>query len=545
VRRTREPIAGAVKHVETAVIDARRRWQILAVLCLSLLVVGIDTSILNVAIPTLVRDIGATPAQVEWILDAYILVFAGFLLTAGRLGDRLGRKGVLSAGLLVFGTASLLGALSTSSAQLIVTRALMGAGAALIMPATLSILVNVFTEPRERLKAIAYWSLMAATSAFIGPVAGGLLLRQFWWGSVFLVNVPIVLVAWFAGHWLIPTSRDPEARGFDVVGAILSFLALGALLWSIIEGPAKGWLSGLVIGGFLTMIVLGALFVWWERRCPDPMLDMTTLGTPQLSAACTSILVASLAISGTMFITVQVMQFAKGYTPLASAFATSIPIVVMNFILMPRSPALKDRFGARTMMTIGLALIAACSLVFATVTVDSGYLNIFLGFVLMASGFSMFIPASTEAVMTSFSAAKAGSGSSLNQMSRTLGQALGIALVGSVVASSYRSQFSAAHIGAATTKNKGLARESINGAIGAAKNEGGKLATAILDASHQAFVSSMRIGLIVVALLAVGGALFAAWAVPSERARAIDGDELLTERLVEATAILDEVPGGG
>src|SRR5262245_23132773 len=228
-------------------MDHPNRWWILAVLCLSLLVVGIDTTILSIALPTLVRDLGSTPSQLQWIIDSYVLVFAGLLLTSGKLGDRFGRKGVMTTGLVLFGAASLLASLSTSSTGLIVWRGVMGAGAALIMPATLSILVNVFTEPDERRRAITYWSLMNATAAFIGPVTGGLLLRHFWWGSVFLVNVPIVVVTLFAAHTLVPTSRDPNAGRFDLLGAALSSAALASLLWAVIEGPDRGWTDSGII----------------------------------------------------------------------------------------------------------------------------------------------------------------------------------------------------------------------------------------------------------------------------------------------------------
>lgn len=255
-------------------------WWTLAVLCLSLLIISIDNGILNVALPTLTRQLHATPSQLQWIVDSYLLVFGGLLLTTGRLADRFGRKRVLTTGLVLFGLTSLAASFGTSPGQLVVLRAGMGVGAALIMPATLSILVNVFTDGPSRSRAIAYWTLMNAVGAFFGPVAGGLLLRQFWWGSVFLVNVPVVVVALALGHYLVPESRDPRSASFDVPGMVLSTGALAALLWGIIEGPALGWGDPEVALGFGLAVVLGTAFIVWERRIPNPMIDLAAFASP-------------------------------------------------------------------------------------------------------------------------------------------------------------------------------------------------------------------------------------------------------------------------
>src|SRR3954451_24480991 len=226
----------------------RRRWLVLGVLCMSLLIVGIDSSILNVALPTLVREVGASESQLQWIVDAYVVVFAGLLLVMGSVGDRFGRKGVLSADLVVFGVASAVASRATTANQITACRAVMGIGGGLIMPATLSILVNVFTNARERRRAIAYWSMMNAAGTTIGPITGGLLLRHFWWGSVFLVNVPVVIIALVLGHFFVPTSRNPNATRLDFVGAGLSTAGLGILLYAIIAGPERGWTSGQTVG---------------------------------------------------------------------------------------------------------------------------------------------------------------------------------------------------------------------------------------------------------------------------------------------------------
>jgi EmrB/QacA subfamily drug resistance transporter len=509
-------------RIDGAAASPERRWLALGVLCLSLLVVGIDTSILNVAIPTLVRDLDATPSQLQWIVDSYVLVFAGLLLTAGKLGDRFGRKGVMNAGLCVFLGASLGAATASTPGALIAWRGIMGIGAALVMPATLSILVNIFTEPRERRRAIAYWSLMNAAGAFVGPVTGGLLLRHFWWGSCFLVNVPFVSATLLLGHWLVPTSKDPgAAKRFDLLGAALSSFALGAVLWSVIEGPAKGWTHPEILAGFAIAAAAIVAFVRWELRVDDPMLDLATLRSPQLSAAVIAMTIAFMAMTGSMYLIQQSLQLVKGYTPLASALATSGPIVTMNFLVMPRAPALTERFGARWMVAAGAGLIAVASLVIATTTVDSGYANLGVGFALMALAFSIFTPASTEAVMTAVPPEKAGGASAINQMTRQLGQALGVALTGSIAASGYRAGFHLPDVAAAS----GAAQrggDSITGALEVARGLKGAVRDALLDAAHEAFLHGVRLALVVAALLAVGGAVYAALAIPA--VTGVDGE---------------------
>jgi EmrB/QacA subfamily drug resistance transporter len=490
---------------------------------MSLLVVGIDTSILNVALPTLIRDLDASPAQLQWIVDSYVLVFAGLLLTAGKLGDRYGRKGVMNAGLGVFVLASVGAATATSPGALIAWRATMGIGAALVMPSTLSILVNIFTEPRERRRAIAYWSLMNAAGAFVGPVTGGLLLRHFWWGSCFLVNVPFVSATLILGHWLVPSSKDPGAASrFDLLGAGLSSLALGSLLWSVIEGPARGWSDPLVAGGFALAALALFAFVRWELRVADPMLDIATLRSPQLSAAVIAMTIAFMAMTGSMFLIQQSLQLVKGYTPLASALATSGPIVTMNFLVMPRAPGLTERFGARWMVAAGGALIAVASLVIALTTVSSGYLNLFVGFALMALAFSIFTPASTEAVMTAVPPEKAGGASAINQMTRQLGQALGVALTGSIAASGYRGGFHLPDVGLAAAAGE-KSKSSITGALEVARSLTGAARNAVLDAGHEAFLHGVRLALVVSAGLALAGAVYAARAIPSSVGTEADG----------------------
>src|SRR5690349_1028328 len=292
-----------------------RRWWILTVLCISLLVIVLDNSILNVAIPTIVRDLGASEGQIQWIVDAYTLVFAGLLLTMGSLGDRFGRRGALQAGFIVFGAGSIASALAGSANQLIATRAFMGIGGALIMPATLSIITNVFPG-NERPRAISIWAGVAGLGAALGPLTGGFLVEHFYWGSVFLVNIPIVLFGLITGFFLIPTSKDPAAPKLDPVGALLSIVGLVALLWGIIEAPSEGWGNPKVLTAFGIAIVVLAAFGIWERRSSHPMLDVQFFKNPRFTAASASITVVFFAMFGSIFLLTQYFQFVLGYEPL-------------------------------------------------------------------------------------------------------------------------------------------------------------------------------------------------------------------------------------
>ncbi len=294
----------------------QRRWWTLAVLCLSLMVIGVDNTILNVALPTLVKDLNATTSQLQWIVDGYTLVFAGLLLTAGSLGDRFGRRRALSVGLAIFGTGSILSALAASPEQLIFMRCLMGIGAALIMPATLSIVTNVFRVPAERARAIAIWAGVSALGIAIGPLAGGYLLEHFYWGSVFLVNVPIVLLALVAGYFLVPDSKDPSAPRLDPIGAVLSIVGLTALVWSIIEAPTKGWGSTSTISGLaVALIILGA-FAAWELHSDHPMLNVGFFKNPRFTAASQAITLTFFALFGSLFLITQYLQTVLGYSAL-------------------------------------------------------------------------------------------------------------------------------------------------------------------------------------------------------------------------------------
>src|SRR5919106_3511535 len=415
--------------------DHGKRWWTLVVLCLSLVIVVVGNTVLNIALPTLVRELEASNSALQWVVDAYALVFAGLLLTAGALGDRFGRKGALTAGLVIFGTASGASAFATSAGQLVALRAVMGLGAALIMPATLSILTNVFPA-HERARAIAVWAGLAGAGAAFGPVASGFLLEHFWWGSVFLVNLPVVATALVAGRRLVPRSKDTAQPPLDPAGAVLSIAGLGALLYGIIEGPNHGWTDPVTLawglGGMAVLVVFGL----WERRSPYPMLDLGFFRSPTFSSAAGAITLIFFAMFGTFFLFTQYLQLVLGYGTL-EAGVRMLPMAFTMMVAAPSSARLVERFGSRRVVTIGLILVAAGLLLLSTVAVDTPYWRLVLNLMVLAAGMGLSMAPSTTGIMASLPLGKAGVGSAVNDTTRELGGALGVAVLGSLMASRY------------------------------------------------------------------------------------------------------------
>ena len=387
-----------------------RRWLILGVLCMSLLIIVMDNTILNVAIPSLITELGATNSQVQWIVDAYVLVFAGLLLTTGSLSDRYGRKGALQLGIVLFGIGSAAAALSTSANGLIFTRGFMGIGGALIMPATLSILINVFRDPVERGRAIAVWAGFSGLGVAIGPITGGFLLEHFSWSSVFWVNLPIGATALLLGAVLIPTSRDPEQGRIDPLGALLSFVGLVSLLFGIIEGPVKGWTDPVVIGSFLLAAVTLGAFLAWELRTSHPMLDLSVFRNPRFSAGSGTITIVFFAMFGSMLLMTQYWQLVHGYSPLEAGIRL-LPYAATMMVVAPLSARFVERLGTKQVVLTGLTLVGVALLLLSTIAPDSPYPQVIGYFMLMAVGMGMTMAPATEAVMGSLPRAKAGIGS--------------------------------------------------------------------------------------------------------------------------------------
>ena len=414
----------------------RRRYAILGVLCLSLFLIVVDNTIVNVALPTLVRELGATSSQLAWIVDAYSLVFAGLLLAMGSLGDRYGRKGALSVGLGVFVTFSTLAAFTDSAGALIAARAVMGIGAALIFPATLAILANVFTEPRERAKAIGIWAAVTGAAVALGPISGGFLLQHFWWGSVLIVNLPIGLIALALGAWLVPTSRDPEAPRLDLVGVALSIVAVAGLVYTIIEAPGRGWSSTTTLASFVGVAAAAIAFVWWERRVAQPMLDVRIFTNARFSAASGAVMLAFFALFGFVFLLTQYLQFVRGYDTLAAGVRT-LPFAFATGAVAPMAPRIVQRFGTKRIVALGLALMSGGFVIAALLTATAPYLLVAVSASIMGAGLGLTTSPATESIMGSLPPEKAGVGSAVNDTTREVGGTLGVAVLGSLLASLY------------------------------------------------------------------------------------------------------------
>jgi EmrB/QacA subfamily drug resistance transporter len=501
--------------MDAATVTYRRRWWTLGVLCFSLLVIGVDNTILNVALPTLVKDLGATSSQLQWMVDAYTLVFAGLLLTAGSLGDRFGRKKALSLGLFIFGIGSVLSAFSGSANLLIATRSIMGIGGALIMPATLSILTNTFTDAKERATAIGIWAGVSGMGIAIGPIAGGWLLQHFWWGSVFLVNVPIVAVALIGGWFLITDSRDPSKPRLDPVGAGLSIVGLTVLLWGLIEAPANGWLSTTTLGAYALAAVVLFGFVLWERRIDHPMLDVRVFENPRFSAASAAITLVFFSLFGAFFLVTQYLQDVRGYNALQAGLRIA-PIAAILFVAAPASSTLVRWFGSKLVVAGGMVIAAVGLLLFAALKVSSGYGSVLLALLFLGLGIALTMAPATESIMGSLPRAKAGVGSAVNDTTRQVGGALGVAVLGSVLSSGYASRISGAlSQGGIPAAAAGLARNSVGGAQAVAQQIGGQAGQSLMAAARSGFVGAMRPSMVIAAGVTVAGALIVLAFLPS------------------------------
>ncbi len=488
------PVVGQWIPPSQTVLD--RRWWVLGLLCTSLVIVVVGNTSLNVALPTIQRQLGASQTELQWMVDAYSLVFAGLLLTAGAMGDRLGRKGALQGGLVLFGLASLAAGLSNTGGAIIGFRALMGVGAAFVMPATLSILTNVF-PPEERAKAIAIWAGLSGAGAGIGPVASGYLLKHFSFGSVFFVNLPIIAFALGMGAWLIPTSRDPEQGRLDPIGALLSIVGLSAVLFSIIEGPDNGWLSARTLGAFAVGAVVLGVFAWWELHTDQPMLNLRYFKNPRLSVASGGIMLVFFAMFGMFFLITQFFQLVLGYSPL-SAGVRQVPVALALVLVAPNSARLVARFGAKYVVAAGMALVGTGQLLIAvTSSLHTPYWQICGSMVIVASGMGLTVSPLTAAIMGSMPLGKAGVGSAVNDTTRELGGALGVGVLGSLLAGSYAA--GVAKIPGLPLAVRHAAESSLAGALHVAGSGAlpSPVANALVTGARQAYVDGMHTALFV------------------------------------------------
>jgi EmrB/QacA subfamily drug resistance transporter len=469
-----------------------RRWRILAVLTLSLVVIVTAVSSLNIAIPDIVESTGASQTQLQWMIDAYALVFAGLLLPAGALGDRFGRRGALQVGLLIFGGAALMATVSDSANTLIVARTVSGIGAALVMPATLSIIITSFPA-YERPKAIAIWAAFAGVGGALGPISSGLLLAHFWWGSVFLVNLPIVGLLLLLSTRMLPTSRDPGRRPLDPLGALLSIVGLGAFVFGVIEGPERGWADAVTLLGFGIGVLGIVAFVFYELHTSQPMLDPRLFRIPEFSAGAATVTLAFFNAFTMFFLLTQYLQFVKDYSPLRAGLCV-LPNALSMIAVAPQGPRIIARLGVRRTVRAGFFLAAGGFAILATAGVSTPYFLIAIALVCNGCGMAVIVPSASQQIVDALPLAKAGVGSAVNDVTREVGGALGIALGGSVVATVYRDRMTdfLADRPSIPADAAARIRDSIGGATRAGRVavESGvdpHLVATVLDAARRAF----------------------------------------------------------
>lgn len=515
------PVPQALGHPQDS---HPQRWRILGVLVLALLVTSIDHTIINVALPQLVGDLGASAADLQWVVAGYTVVFAGLLLTAGSLGDRFGRRRALLIGLATFLAGSIAAALATSTSTLILARCVMGAGGALIMPTTLSILVNAFGEPRERAKAIAAWTAVSGAGIAVGPIVGGALMRSFSWSAVFWINVPLLLAALVGALHVVPDSRDPQATRLDPIGATLSVLAISSLVYAIIQGPEQGWLSTRTVTTFAIGAVTTALFLAWETVRDDPMLDLRLFRHRGFSVASVALAMLFFAMAGAVFLQAQYLQFILDYTPLAAGFAL-VPAAIGIMMGTGAGAHLGAVAGSRVTVATG-TLVAAAGLATQAAFVDgTSYAPTGIGLLLFGFGAGIAMPAATDLIMATLPPARAGVGSAVNDTVRELGGVLGVAVIGSIAATTYTATLrpDLGRFPELTDPMRAVITDNVGAAIGMSHQVGANGAK-IASLARTAFVDSMSGALWIAAAAAVIATVLAVVYLPREAHRGDGGD---------------------
>jgi EmrB/QacA subfamily drug resistance transporter len=502
-----------------AIQPIRDRRLILAVLCVTLLLVSLDNTILNVALPVIVRTLHASSSSLQWIVDSYAIVFAGLLLVAGSLGDRLGRKWVFMAGLVIFATGSAVSAFSGTADRLIAARAFMGIGGAAIMPSTLSILTSTFTEARERARAIGVWSGTTGLGVAVGPVAGGWLLAHFWWGSVFLVNVPIAVIGLFAAVWLVPDSKNSNAKRPDPIGAGLSIVGMGLLLWGIIEAPDRSWTSPLILGAIAAAMAVLAAFVAWERHSSHPMLEVSFFRSRRFSAAMGAMGLVMFALMGGLFLLTQYLQFSLGYT----AFETGLriaPIAAVLLVVAPLSSIVDHLVGTKPVVFTGMALLAVGFGLLTRVTVHDTYMDVLPAFLLIGLGTGLAFAPCTESVMGSLPIDQAGVGAATNGAALQTGGALGVGVLGSLLNTRYQNQLAPvlAHYKMPASILH-LITGSLGGALAVSQKIGGVLGPELATFARRSFVSGLDLAVTVGAVVVGAAGLVVLVVLPNRSAK--------------------------
>ncbi|WP_406382728.1 MFS transporter [Streptomyces sp. NBC_01618] len=484
-----------------------QRWLILGVICLAQLTVLLDNTVLNVAIPSLTRELDASTADVQWMINAYSLVQSGLLLTAGSSADRYGRKKMLIAGLALFGIGSLVAGLAQSSAQLIAARAGMGIGGALLMTTTLAVVVQIFDDS-ERVKAIGIWSTVSSLGFAVGPLIGGVMLEHFWWGAIFLINIPVAVIGLVAVIRLVPESKNPSSERPDLLGALLSTIGMASVVYAIISGPEHGWASGQVLLTAFVGVAVLAGFVLWELHIPYPMLDMHFFRNQKFIGAVAGAILVAFGMGGSLFLLTQQLQFVLGYGALEAGLRTAplaLSVVALN--LTGLGARLVPKLGTPVTIAVGMSLLAS-GLAAIALLGGNGYGGMLLGLVVMGAGIALAMPAMANAIMSAIPPEKAGVGAGVNGTLAEFGNGLGVAVLGAVLNSRFGALVPAA-VGAA----------SLPTALASATDAGER--ARITDAFASGLETSQLVG--AVAVLA-GGLLAAVLLRRAERAESARAD---------------------
>ena len=495
------------------------RWLALTVLCASLLMINLDNTVLNVALPTLVRDLHASSHQLQWIVDAYALVYGGLLLTGGSVADRIGRKRTFLAGLAAFAGGSAWAAFSGSVGMLIAARASMGIGAVLMMPSTLAIITDMFRDGGERQRAIGLWAGTSGVGFALGPIIGGLLLTHFWWGSVFLINVPVAALGLLCAVPLVPDSKNPAAKRPDWPGALLSIAGLGLVLWAIIEAPVYGWSSAVVIGAGAAGLAILAGFAAWERVTSHPMLTLRFFRDPGFSAPIGSLGVTMFGMVGSLFLLTQFLQFNLGYSAL-QAGVRMLPSAAAIAVVAPLSSIAVRRAGTKLTIAAGMALIGTGLWQVSYATVAWTYTSLLPAMLLIGIGAGLVIPAVSGSVMNSLPREHTGVGSATNGVFIQVGGALGVAVIGSLLSTRYQDLMTAAlaHVQVPPAIENTIT-SSIGGALSVAAQAGGAVGRVLTTAARAAFISGADLGMLTAAVAALAGCVIALVTVPGRRRR--------------------------
>jgi len=518
-----------------------RRWAGMVFIGISLLVISIDNTILNVALPSISRSLGASAAELQWIIAAYVLMFAALLLTMGSLGDRFGRKRALQVGLIMFAIGSAAAGFSKTTLMLIGSRAFLGIGGSLIMPSTLSIISATFPT-HERAKAIAIWAAVFGLGIGIGPVAGGWLIEQYSWNAVFFVNLPVAAIALIGGAFLLANSRDETAPRLDLPGILLSIPGLFALIYGIIEAGRSTWTAPQVLTALAVAIVLLSTFALWESRSPHPMLPLYFFKNMSFTGANVAMVLVMFSLFGSVFFLTQYFQSVLGYTALEAGIRM-LPLALTMMFFSVMSARLAERIGTKYMVALGIA-IGGTALLFMSqfFEVGTSYSTIVIGLILLPAGLGLTMSPATNSIMQSVPVNKAGIGSAMNDTTRQLGGALGVAILGTVMNNIYLRDIQAVRAAIPQLPDQAfeVISSSVQGAHIIVNNapvpEAAK--QVILDIANAAFVNGMTTAMIVGAILMYSASALALAILPN-RVQRPDTEPSRDPQLTPASAAGD------